>query len=114
MGSVDRDGEQCEGLDASAAIINDLVKQEARQMPWSVVTVVLMVHQEELGVPASKVVVGGFSQGGALSLWVGLQQECAGVLSLSGYLPRASQLRPLSTDVPVLFCHGRYSLSQLA
>ncbi|WP_017292573.1 alpha/beta hydrolase [Geminocystis herdmanii] len=37
-------------------------------------------------IPLSKTILGGFSQGGAMSLDVGLQLPVAGVVSLSGYL----------------------------
>lgn len=45
-----------------------------------------------------------------MSLWVGLQQAVglAGVVSMSGYLPKASDFNPseVSKQTPVLFCHG--------
>ena len=52
----------------------------------------------------------GFSQGGALALYAGLQREqpLAGVASLSGYLPaRGSwKVADASRAVPVAFFHG--------
>ena len=42
--------------------------------------------------------------------WVGLQHEerLAGVISMSGYLPRPESFKPsaAAVDTPVLFCHG--------
>lgn len=42
--------------------------------------------------------------------WVGLQHEqrLAGVISMSGYLPRPESFKPSTAalDTPVLFCHG--------
>mmetsp|Transcript_22509 Transcript_22509/g.62675 ORF Transcript_22509/g.62675 Transcript_22509/m.62675 type:complete len:161 (-) Transcript_22509:719-1201(-) len=53
-------------------------------------------------------VLGGFSQGGALSLFTGLQLEAslAGILVMSGYLPAASKLKLSQTDTPVWHGHG--------
>jgi phospholipase/carboxylesterase len=51
-------------------------------------------------------VVSGFSQGGAMSLDVGLQLPVAGVCSLSGYLhflPKAER----NPFPPTLICHGK-------
>ncbi len=55
-------------------------------------------------------VLAGFSQGGALSLFTGmqLQEKLAGVVVMSGYLPAAKQFQitPGLEDVPILHCHG--------
>ena len=53
-------------------------------------------------------VLAGFSQGGALSLFTGLQLEesLAGVLVMSGYLPAASKMKLSQTDTPVWHGHG--------
>lgn len=78
------------------------------------------------GVHASRVIVAGFSQGGALALTTGLSyaKPLGGVIALSGYVRRAVHThagvltrrklpRPQSFAVntanahtPVLFCHG--------
>ncbi|WP_342596793.1 alpha/beta hydrolase [Cyanobacterium aponinum UTEX 3222] len=46
----------------------------------------LLSLEDITNLPLSKTFVGGFSQGGAMSLDVGLQLPVAGVISLSGYL----------------------------
>jgi predicted esterase len=53
-------------------------------------------------------VLAGFSQGGALSLYTGLQLEnsLAGILVMSGYLPAASKLKLKQKDTPVWHGHG--------
>jgi len=57
-------------------------------------------------------VLSGFSQGAALSLFAGLQrsegENIAGVLCMSGYLAGAKKFRlsPSSVSTPVLHCHG--------
>lgn len=66
------------------------------------------------GIPANRIVVAGFSQGGAIALQTGLRypQRLAGVMALSTYLPlRASVAQEASDanrDVPILMCHGAY------
>lgn len=42
------------------------------------------------GIPHSRIVLGGFSQGGAMSYFTGYQLKTAlaGVLVLSGYIPK--------------------------
>lgn len=88
-----RSKETCEGLEDSTKFIQSLVKKEV-----------------ENGIPESRIVLSGFSQGAALSLWVGLQYEkkLGGILVMSGYLPRPQAFKPTpaALDTPVLFCHG--------
>ncbi len=71
-------------------------------------TLMAVLHRElERGIDSSRVVVAGFSQGGAVALHAGLQSPVplAGILALSCYLP----LEPATwrTDVPVLLLHGQ-------
>jgi len=64
------------------------------------------------GIPASKIVIAGFSQGGAIALQTALryQQRLAGVMALSTYLPLratlAAEAADANRDVPILMCHG--------
>ncbi len=62
------------------------------------------------GIPLSRTVLGGFSQGGAMTLDLGCRLPFAALMVLSGYLhlplPSSDELsRPLP---PVLMAHGRY------
>lgn len=67
-----------------------------------------------LGLGASRTVLAGFSQGGAIALQAGLRQpeRLAGILALSTYLPIATTLddeaSPANADVPILMVHGLY------
>lgn len=70
-------------------------------------------REAEQGVPASRVVLAGFSQGGAVALHAGLRQpqRLAGIIGLSSYLPfsqsLATERASVNADVPILMCHGR-------
>ncbi|GAB4821421.1 hypothetical protein N2152v2_008467 [Parachlorella kessleri] len=62
------------------------------------------------GIPSERVLVGGFSQGGALALtMLRSQLRVAGILGLSSYLLLSSE-KPLVSEgnlrTPVLMCHG--------
>ncbi|MBW4670633.1 MAG: alpha/beta hydrolase [Cyanomargarita calcarea GSE-NOS-MK-12-04C] len=57
------------------------------------------------GVPLSRTILSGFSQGAAMTLDVGLKLPIAGLVCMSGYLhPGASDIK---TKAPVLIMHGR-------
>jgi phospholipase/carboxylesterase len=74
----------------------------------------LIDAQVAAGVMRSRIVIAGFSQGGALALHVGLRQReaLAGLMILSAYLPLektfAAELTPAGRATPVLMCHGRH------
>ncbi|MEM9770129.1 MAG: dienelactone hydrolase family protein [Cyanobacteria bacterium P01_D01_bin.73] len=59
----------------------------------------------ELKVPLEKTILAGFSQGGAMTLDVGLELPLAGLVSLSGYLHHDPP-KDLSSAPPVLIMHG--------
>ena len=65
-----------------------------------------------LGIPAERIVLAGFSQGGAVALHTALRypQRLAGVLALSTYLPLAelvtAEMAPAQQGLPVFFGHG--------
>lgn len=56
----------------------------------------LVAKEVEAGVPSTRVVVAGFSQGAALSLYTALTSDTkfAGVAALSGYLALWHELTP--------------------
>jgi phospholipase/carboxylesterase len=64
------------------------------------------------GIPSERIVIAGFSQGGAIAFQAALRhpQRLAGVLALSTYLPLreslAREATPANRDVPILICHG--------
>jgi len=74
----------------------------------------LIARENARGIPANKIVVAGFSQGGAIALQTGLRHanRLAGIMALSTYLPLAESLHAEATaanhDVAVFFAHGTH------
>ncbi len=64
------------------------------------------------GIASDKIVIAGFSQGGAIALQTGLRQkhELAGIMALSTYLTLGESLAAEKTlanaRIPILMCHG--------
>lgn len=73
----------------------------------------LITREVERGMPRARIVLAGFSQGGAITLHTGLRQRepLAGLLALSTYLPLAERFDaerdPASASVPIFMAHGR-------
>jgi phospholipase/carboxylesterase len=61
------------------------------------------------GVPLSRTVLLGFSQGAAMTMDVGLHLPLAGLVALSGYLHPIADMgqRDFTTCPPILLVHGR-------
>jgi phospholipase/carboxylesterase len=93
----------------------DLAKREDEQgLRQSMASVQALVTRErERGLPASRIVLMGFSQGCAMVLLAGLRhgERLAGLVGLSGYLPlaasTAAERNAVSNDVPIFLAHGR-------
>jgi len=73
----------------------------------------LIAREVARGIPASRIVLAGFSQGCAMTLQTGLRypQTLAGLLCLSGYLPLADSIalerHPANQQTPIFLAHGR-------
>jgi len=73
----------------------------------------LIAKEVARGIPTNRVVLAGFSQGGAVSLYTAprFPEKLAGVLALSCYLPRESTFlaeRAAANDAtPIFMAHGR-------
>jgi phospholipase/carboxylesterase len=72
----------------------------------------LIAREVERGVPARRIALAGFSQGGAIALATGLRHahRLAGIMALSTYLPLAESLPAEAAEanraIPVFFAHG--------
>jgi phospholipase/carboxylesterase len=79
----------------------------------SIAQVLALIDREaERGIPASRLLLAGFSQGGAVALAAGLRrtEPLAGLVALSTYLPMhdraASLATPQARTQPVFMAHG--------
>lgn len=94
--SLDVDGEEDKaGIKKARDGIHQLIEQEAK-----------------LGIPYSRIVLGGFSQGGALALYSSLtyKNTLAGVVALSCWMPLRSEFPAGilgNSNTPILQCHGK-------
>ncbi|CAH1372645.1 acyl-protein thioesterase 1 [Tenebrio molitor] len=92
-------------LDASGPEDEEGIKQATKQIHT------MIDNEMKEGIPANRIIVGGFSQGGALAMYSALvfPQQLGGVISLSGWLPlHKSFPGAMKTvkDLHVLQCHG--------
>lgn len=105
-----RDNEDEAGLVATRDYFHELVRQEIAA-----------------GVPAERIVLGGFSQGGATAIFSGITnpRRLAGIVAMSTYLVLSRKLESTylpgppppgspnpnnpnnpNADIPILWCHG--------
>jgi phospholipase/carboxylesterase len=74
----------------------------------------LIAREQTRDVPVARIVLAGFSQGGAIALQTGLRhpEPLAGIMALSTYLPLAAtvatEASPANRDVPIFMAHGRH------
>ena len=73
----------------------------------------LIENEIESGIPANKIFLIGFSQGGVIALHLGtrFKQKLAGIVALSTYMCAANTLSDEKSEenanTPILFCHGQ-------
>jgi len=84
------------GIVRSADLIREIIDEQIQQ-----------------GIARDKIVLAGFSQGGAMALHIGLRDTngLAGIMALSCYLPLADELPvPEAADngLPIFMAHGNY------
>jgi lysophospholipase-2 len=92
-----RANEYCDGIEVSRTRLTDMINDET----------------SNFGLPRSRIVLAGFSQGGALSLYTGMQLSSeggrlAGIALMSGYLPHSSgfAISPGLESTPIFHGHG--------
>lgn len=72
----------------------------------------LIDAEREYGIDARRIVIAGFSQGGAVALHAGLRygMRLAGIMALSTYLPAeatvSDERSDANADVPIMLAHG--------
>jgi len=72
----------------------------------------LVANEEARGVKPSRIVLAGFSQGGAIALYAGLRhpQRLAGIVALSTYViapdTLAAEAAAANRDLPIFMAHG--------
>ncbi|MEO1085203.1 MAG: alpha/beta fold hydrolase [Acidobacteriota bacterium] len=95
--SLDSRNDDVEGIQKSEGQVRALIDREVQR-----------------GVDPGRIVVAGFSQGGAMALQTSLRhpQRLAGVMVLSAYLLLADRVEaeaaPANRDVPIFMAHGTY------
>ena len=100
--SLDRDGPSDEdGIRQSGAILQELIDKEIQR-----------------GVPANRIIVAGFSQGGAIAIHAALRctEKLGGLMALSTYLPLpeafdaevVNNAEIDNTDLPIFMAHGSF------
>jgi len=92
-----KDREDLNGVNASTLLVNALIAE-----------------QIATGIPSTKIIIAGFSQGGAIALHAGLRYHLplAGILGLSTYLPLtdviSTEKHPVNQSIPILMMHGTF------
>jgi len=90
-----RSAEDFAGIAATSDAIGELIKAENQR-----------------GVTTQRIAIAGFSQGGAMALHIGTRhpEKLAGIIALSCYLPRSSELAtartPANQATPIFMAHG--------
>uniref|UniRef100_A0A6B2LIL7 Phospholipase/carboxylesterase/thioesterase domain-containing protein n=1 Tax=Arcella intermedia TaxID=1963864 RepID=A0A6B2LIL7_9EUKA len=91
----DRSTDECVGIEKTHSKISQLIEYEI-----------------ELGIPSTRIILGGFSQGAACGIYIGYTypKPLAGVLALSGYLPNdkafKEKFNSKNKKSELLMCHG--------
>jgi phospholipase/carboxylesterase len=86
-----------QGVSESAELVADLIQKEIDQ-----------------GIPANKIVLAGFSQGGVIALHLGTRftQTLAGIMSMSSYMSEPDKLKDqaheANKNTPIFVAHGTH------
>ncbi len=108
------------GMDLQDRVDEGGIRESAAQVTE------LIDQQMSAGIPSERIVLAGFSQGGAVALMLGLTcpHPLAGIVALSTYLPMDAQLEterlPANQNTPIFWGHGNmdpvvaYGLGELS
>lgn len=93
----------------------DRAEQDPKGVLISTKQVQALIDKEiKGGIPASNIILAGFSQGSAIALFAGLTQDLrlGGIIALSGYLPilpeNAHLLNKSLQTLPIFMAHGEF------
>ena len=96
--SLERDAAQDEsGIRHSRTLVEALIRRENQR-----------------GIPAERLILAGFSQGGVMSLFTGTRyaESLAGIMGLSCYLPlmgtQSAEAAQANANVPMFLAHGTF------
>ena len=94
-------------LDSTSRVVDEAgilhTRQQIRQ---------LILRENQRGIPTSRIVLAGFSQGGAIAYFTALThpERLAGIIALSTYIPSQtlieSELSAVNTGLPIFAAHG--------
>ncbi len=95
--------------------MNDLgrMEDEAGLRASQLLVEALIAREKARGIPASRIILAGFSQGCAMTLQTGLRhaEPLAGLMCLSGYVPLADKIAAerseASLHTPIFMVHGQ-------
>jgi phospholipase/carboxylesterase len=93
-------------MDFDRRVDEEGVRRSGRQ------AVALIQRERDRGVAPERIVIAGFSQGGAIAFHTGLRypERLAGILALSTYIAADCDLEAersaANHDIPILQCHG--------
>lgn len=92
------------GMDLDRRVDEDGLRASARAVA------ALIEREIERGIPTERIVLAGFSQGGAVGYELALSypKPLAGLLALSTYFATQNSVEPhdANTGIPILICHG--------
>ncbi|MDX8395441.1 MAG: alpha/beta hydrolase [Mariprofundaceae bacterium] len=88
-------------------------EQDTSGIHHSAQLIQILIDQQEMhGIKSDRIILAGFSQGGAMALHIGLRQgePLAGIIALSCYIPLDDALdrehNPATVKTPVFVAHG--------
>jgi lysophospholipase II len=98
IGLDERSNEHCDGIEESYQFVQTIMEQE----------------HTTTNLPYSRMILCGFSQGGALSIFTGYQSSSSslavspvgGIVCMSGYVPALKIFHVDHPEIPLLQCHG--------
>lgn len=70
----------------------------------------IIANEQANGFESEKIFLAGFSQGGAMALFSGINysKKLAGIISLSSYLPLVSECKVKDTQLPIFMASGNF------